>query len=98
MGHTSLMDVGLISITVLRRVSTNWDMWRSLSLIRTASSSITTLYSCSFIADATETVHKDTTYRVYVSMVTRPHPLTVVEEEGDETVERGQPQVTMVFA
>ena len=44
-----------MSITVPRRVSTNWDMCRSLSLIRTGSSSITALYSASFIADAVKT-------------------------------------------
>ena len=43
-----------MSIIVPRRVSTNWDICKSLSLISTASSSITALYSPSFIADATE--------------------------------------------
>ena len=52
MRHTSLMDAGLISMTVPSRVSTNWDMCRSVSLIRTANSSITILYNNSSIADA----------------------------------------------
>ena len=50
--HTSLIDVGLISIMVPRRVSTNWEMCRSLSLISTGSSSNTVLYRASFIVDA----------------------------------------------
>ena len=43
MGLTSLMEEGLMFMTVPRRVSTNWDMCRSPSLISTASSCITVL-------------------------------------------------------
>ena len=41
--RTSLIDTGLTSMTVQRRVSTNWEMCRSLSLISTGSSAMTAL-------------------------------------------------------
>ena len=42
---TVTMELGFTSITVHRRVSTNWEMWRSLSLISAGSSSNAVLYS-----------------------------------------------------
>ena len=42
---------GFTSINVHSKVSTNWDMWRSLSLISMGSSSRTALYSAVVTAD-----------------------------------------------
>ena len=39
------MELGLTSITVQSKVSTNWEMWRSLSLISAGSSSNAVLYN-----------------------------------------------------